>query len=87
MIIHSALSWDDTRIGRTMCACMLSCIDAGHGWLRRDMGLNMQSLSGAPDADSVMDSGEASLNKLGYKQEPSRGFTFGSNAAMFFRCC
>ena len=60
---------------------------AGHDWLSREMGWNLQSLSGAPDADAVMDSGEASLNKLGYKQELSRGFTFGSNAAMSFRCC
>ena len=31
------------------------------------------------------DSGEVSLNKLGYKQELSRGFGFVNNAAMSFR--
>lgn len=37
-----------------------------------------------PKKDGI-DSGEASLNKLGYKQELSRGFGFMSNAAMSFR--
>lgn len=36
--------------------------------------------------NATADSGEASLNKLGYKQELKRGFSFMNNAAMSFRC-
>ena len=36
--------------------------------------------------NATEDSGEASLNKLGYKQELKRGFSFMNNAAMSFRC-
>ena len=47
------------------------------------MVLDMAALSGRPAVGE--DSGEASLKKLGYKQELSRGFSFVNNAAMSFR--
>ena len=51
------------------------------------MAIGLRLLSRrSPDASAEMDSGEKSLNQLGYKQELSRGFSFINNAAMSFRC-
>ena len=49
------------------------------------MGVDMQLLRRRGAGSEGTDSGEASLNKLGYKQELSRGFGFINNAAMSFR--
>jgi len=57
------------------------------------MGIDMRLLSRrrVVSQEAGADSGEVSLNKLGYKQELSRGFGFVNNAAMSFRylhvCC
>ena len=52
------------------------------------MVLGLRLLSRRSPASSVeeIDSGEKSLNQLGYKQELKRGFSFVNNAAMSFRC-
>lgn len=47
------------------------------------MVLDMRALRGKGDPSGV-DSGETSLNKLGYRQELQRGFSFVNNAAMSF---
>ena len=54
--------------------------------MQATMGVDMRLLTRrrVVSGDEV-DSGEASLNKLGYKQELSRGFGFINNAAMSFR--
>ena len=49
------------------------------------MGIDMRLLSRRRVVSEEADSGEVSLNKLGYKQELSRGFGFVNNAAMSFR--
>ncbi len=51
------------------------------------MGIDMRLLSRrrVVSEEAGADSGEVSLNKLGYKQELSRGFGFVNNAAMSFR--
>ena len=61
----------------------MSCTDAVKHSI---MGIDMRSLTRRRVASEEADSGEVSLNKLGYKQELSRGFGFINNAAMSFRC-